>query len=35
MADVGPEDFGNLKLDAWHRYEMDLSEYLMEMKDEV
>ena len=35
MAQVVPEDFGELKYDAWQRFESELTDYLSEIKDEV
>lgn len=34
-AQVRPEDFGEVKLDAWMRFEAEFSDYLVEIKDEV
>ena len=35
MAQIVPDQFGTLKLDAWQRFEQELSEELVNIKDDV
>ena len=35
LADVGPEDFAELKLNEWENFECNLTENLNQIKDEV
>jgi predicted RNase H-like nuclease (RuvC/YqgF family) len=35
LADVGSEDFAELKLNEWENYEFELNDHLTQIKDEV
>jgi len=35
LAEVGPEDFAELKLNEWENYEFELNDHLTQIKDEV